>query len=354
MALKVVFSPYTSGINKYLDILVGALRNEGVEVISKRDCLFSIKNFRAAKIIHLNWFEDLIGNNRYSRSFDFLQKVFLLLLFRVFNKKIIWTMHNRESHKGGLKLLRNILRDMIFIFSSDIVIHCQESRRIIESKNMKWARKTFYVPHPNYIDEYGPVIKGIDSDVTGKGNETLNLLFLGAIKPYKNIELLLQLVREHPFDVELVIAGNPSSSEYREEIIRLAGDIGNVKLLLDFVPDEQIPLLIGNCDLMVIPLDLKSSLNSGSVILSFSYARSVICPDIGTVKDIQEKDSMFIYNYQKDEDHFQSLKTKVEEAILLKQKDKDSLKKCGERMYRYVSKHNRKEDVGKLLYEVYY
>lgn len=351
MANKIAFSPYSSVTNKYINILVETIKSKGIEVVSMRSFLFNYKNFFSTKAIHLNWFEDLIGENSFNRVFDFFRKVLLLLLFKVSNKRIVWTMHNRESHKKGLNLLRNVLRYFILSFSSKIVIHCNESLKILNTKNKKLRSKVEYIPHPNYINAYGPC--ALNRDSTKNEGQVLKLLFLGAVKPYKNIELLVELAKKHESSVEIMIAGKPSSSEYKERLIEMSYGVRNLKLKLEFISDSFIPEIIESCDLMIIPLDLKSSLNSGSVMLSFSYCRSVICPSIGTVKDIHRKEYMFIYDYEDEKDHFEKMNEKVYEAILLKQKDSAAFKTFGEEMYAHVAQHNNIETIGSKLQEVY-
>lgn len=351
MANKIAFSPYSSRTNKYINILVEAIKSKGIEVVSMRSFLFSYKNFFTTKTIHLNWFEDLIGKNSFNRIFDFFRKILLLLLFIVSKKQIIWTMHNRESHRKGLNLLHNILRCLILSSSSKIVIHCNESLKILDAKNKKLRSKVEYIPHPNYINAYGRCV--LNRRSTNNDGEVLKLLFLGAVKPYKNIELLVELAKKYEGRVEIMIAGKPSSSEYKERLMELSYGVRNLKLKLEFISDTLIPDIIESCDLMIIPLDLKSSLNSGSVLLSFSYCRSVICPSVGTVKDIQGKEYMFIYDYEDEKDHFQKLDEKVYEAILLKKKDSTAFMTFGERMYAYVALHNNIEAIGSKLQGLY-
>ncbi|MGX7835548.1 glycosyltransferase, partial [Campylobacter fetus subsp. venerealis] len=129
-------------------------------------------------------------------------------------------------------------------------------------------------------------------DKVDKSDTRLKLLFLGAIKPYKNIELLIDLAKKFPLDIQLTVAGNPSSDSYRSELEALALDTQNIKLDLTFIPDEELPGYIHESDLLILPYSLASSLNSGTVILAFSYGRTVICPRIGTIDDLKAGDNV--------------------------------------------------------------
>src|SRR5690606_39824303 len=109
---------------------------------------------------------------------------------------------------------------------------------------------------------------------------------------------------------------------------------GNIELKLKFIPDQEIPTLINEADLLVLPYDLKSSLNSGTAILAFSYGKSVICPEIGTISDLgQIKNNVLHYQYASDKEHLSQLSTKIQDALHLKEKDSSIFSSMGNRMY---------------------
>jgi len=58
------------------------------------------------------------------------------------------------------------------------------------------------------------------------------------------------------------------------------------------------------CDLLVAPYDLHSALNSGTLWMAFSYARTIICPRLGCIKDIPTIDQFaYIYDYTDNSEH---------------------------------------------------
>src|SRR5690606_21936083 len=147
-----------------------------------------------------------------------------------------------------------------------------KSREIISSRYPDAVERLFYLPHPDFIGSYGPI-----PPATEQASPTpLRLLFIGAVKPYKNIELLIKVAGEFKDEVSLTIAGKPNTSAYRQTITELAASAGNIKLMLRFIPDHELPLLMAASDLLVLPYDLESSLNSGTVILAFSYKKTII------------------------------------------------------------------------------
>lgn len=292
-------------------------------------------------IAHLNWFETL-GNNTSTNIKRFIGRTAKLLALKLFGKKIVWTMHNRIPHdQKNIILKKNMMRLIIWL-SDVIIIHSKVSEAILISEYNVDKRKIRHIPHPDYIDSYQPFKA---SAIGQKSDNILYLLFLGAVKPYKNIELLIDVVKQYSNDVVLTIAGNASNGSYRDYIKEYAKASQNIKLHLQFIPDDMLTTYIEDCDLLALPYDIKSSLNSGTVILAFSNARTVICPNIGTVCDVSDKSMVLSYDYLDKEEHFDMISKKLNEAIEMKKKNKAIFKELGNTVLNEVSYYNKKEKV---------
>jgi glycosyltransferase involved in cell wall biosynthesis len=225
----------------------------------------------------------------------------------------------------------------IITYSSKIIIHSKQSKDyLINNFNIKDVAKIYYVPHPNYIGVYG------DPVFPCRQNNKLHLLFLGAVKPYKNIELLIDVVRLFPQTVELTIAGNAKRSKYKEKLEKYVNNDLNIRLNLEFIRDDKIADYIAHCDLTIFPYDISSSLNSGSVFLSFSYGKSVICPMIATISDLPVFDYILAYDYKTREEHFIQLSEKLGEAIELWNTNPAIFEQWGQTMKEYVKTNNSK------------
>ena len=100
--------------------------------------------------------------------------------------------------------------------------------------------------------------------------------------------------------------------------------------------------LIEMCDLLIIPYNVESISNSGTARLAFSYARTVICPDIPFLEDIPN-DLIYTYTYSDRADH----KRKVEETILKAYNDwttdAEVLHKKGSMLKQIMEKENSPE-----------
>jgi glycosyltransferase involved in cell wall biosynthesis len=182
----------------------------------------------------------------------------------------------------------------------------------------------------------------------------LSLLFLGAVKPYKNIELLIDVIKSLDGLASLRILGKPVSKMYENELRTLVKDVKNVSLDLKFVEDSALAEELANCDLLVLPYDVRSSLNSGTVILAFSYKKTVICPSIGTTLDIDNTEEIFFpYTYNTKEEHFDVLRDIITKASFLKKADRYIYKAKGEECFNVIKTNNNIQDVIDDLYNLY-
>lgn len=348
--MDIIFNPSVNKENKYIDIMVRSLREKGYNVHALDDFFSSWRHFQSIKLVHLNWFENL-DDTSFLRAFkSFVRKMFVLTIIRISKKKLVWTMHNRVSHEKNLSFFSQWITYFLVLWAHKIIIHSEMSRSILNHRQPRSSGKIFYLPHPDFIDIYGPLPAKVSENIP---STPLVLLFIGAVKPYKNIELLINAVSPFKEKVKLIISGNPSSAAYRQKISETAS-FGNIELRLNFIPDHEIPLLIQQSDLLVLPYDLTSSLNSGTVILAFSYRKTVICPEIGTIKDLANmKKNVLHYSYNSEQEHLNILSQKIEYALHLKMEDASIYNSLGNKMYEHVRQVHHKNLVGEKLINLY-
>lgn len=334
--VPIIFNPPDNSENQYISILTQGIIRNGF-LISPLDDLFkSRSHFISIQLVHLNWFENLDESSNASMWKSFVRKTVAVLAIKASGKKLVWTMHNRLSHEKGSGKLSRVLVKLILKSADAVVIHCAKTELILREIYPKFSGQILSIPHPHFIGTYGPM-----TDLPEIQQEPLKLLFIGAVKPYKNLELLIRVCREFGKAVHLTISGKPSTPAYSHELQGVATGAAQVDLKLGFVEDQEIPSLIGNSDLLVLPYDLRSSLNSGTVILAFSYARTVICPRIGTIDELPEgQPELFTYTYESELEHEQKLRNAILEALELKKRDPLRLLQMGKEMQEIVRKHN--------------
>ena len=302
--MKIAFTPYSES-NKYIALSIETIRQLGYEVVPlskalQRDC----------KIVILNWYENAAYPYwSYKNLVIPIIKCLIIFLFHILNKKIIFVMHNKQSHAH--RIMSRWMQKFLISHCDAIQILSMPSLKYLPEK---YAKKAFYVPLPNYIDAYPPSIK-YSREGLKIPSEKLVYLLVGIIRPHKNIEMLIEASKKMGSDVHFIIAGKPSTAAYGDELLRQMEGCGNITPLFTYIPDEDLCSLVRLCDAVVLPYDVSDSLNSGVAILAFSNKRTVIAPLIATLENIKEENCFIAYTYKSDEEHKRILEEKLQKPV---------------------------------------
>lgn len=327
--MKICVIPSKADKNQYINLINNAIRLTGNTISEKNSFL----NIMCADIVHFNWFENLAENSTWRQNVDYFKKLFILKLLKVTGKKIVWTMHNKVPHQlegrdNSVKLMR-----WFACHADAIIIHCRQSRSVLGTINAKTSKKKIhYIPHPNYIGAYSgkKIYQGFL-----RAEHQLVVLFLGQIKQYKNIETVIALANKYKDrnDIKFLFCGNCFSSEYQDKLKSMIKS-KNVILDIRFIADDEIPSLMSLADIVVLPYNTTSSLNSGVAILAFSNKKTVLSTDIGTVNDLRDTGCMYIYNYANDrEKQIENISICFQKLLFDWERNPYILKEKGIRLY---------------------
>ena len=178
-------------------------------------------------VYHFNWFDQ-------SLTFaSFLYRYYILLRIIFARKRIVWTIHNSVPH-GGVPAYNRILRYLLLRYSSVIHIMNEGSRELPYLQ--PYLHKVVHIPHGDYFGSY----PDSDVDVRKRYGIAANVpivLFLGAIRPYKHIEVLLEAFDFQ--DAALLICGSVRPPDYLYKLTGSAVGKRNVFFSPEFVPDSE-------------------------------------------------------------------------------------------------------------------
>ena len=337
--INIAFSPLTSDNNKYIGITVESLRRAGAKVYEFYPIFRNPALFIRTDIVILNWFERL-GKSKPKRFIKFLLKIAILAVLKFSGKKVIYVLHNQISHEESDKKLSWIFIRYLCRHVDRIIILSNGSRDVLSGylSAKQIDNKARLVPHPNYIGAYKKPQQVFSND-----EEKPTLLFIGAIRPYKNIELILSAAEKFQnTEMRFVIAGRPFSQGYKAQIEKKAKELHNVELKLAFIDDDAISVLVQSADALILPYDIKNSLNSGTILLAFSYAKTVISPNIATLLDFPA-DLVYGYDYAVESDHEAALCDQVGRFAEDFRKDRMLVLNKGTALKALVEKNNSAE-----------
>lgn len=255
-------------------------------------------------VVWLNWYENLLPlRGQFIK--DFFIKIGALLILRFRKTKIISVLHNKEPHESTFPWLNKLFMKLQFGLSNNIVVLNGVSLPIVQKLLGKSGlKKVVKVPHPSYK---------VKPKTYPETPSKFNALFFGILRPYKNIELILALAKSHP-EIKFTIAGKPYSEDYECSLKKQCKDLPNVELILRHLEDPDLDILIDKASILLLPYNLRSSLNSGVFFYAASKGINVIIPEIGSVKEVKNRDKLYLI---KTEQHYlQELNDSLEKASI--------------------------------------
>lgn len=295
MELKVFFLPKTS--NPYQYLLAGALSKQGVRIehlSSLPSCYWLMKNRKKVQIFHFHWLHILYYWERRTpvRFFGFVIK---LIFAKLLGYKIVWTVHNLIPHERTFPLIDILGRFTIITLANALIVHCKYAKNKITQNFFR--KKTIYIiGHGNYIEKYPcSISKERARQVLGINGNAFVYLFFGKIRPYKGLEALVKSFQKIQTDNTLLfIAGKAEHLAKKGLWQDIAKNNSNIKLCMNFIPDEEIQYFFMAADVLVIPF--LNVLTSGSIILGLSFGLPVIAPSLGCLPELITPRAGVLYN----------------------------------------------------------
>ena len=237
-------------------------------------------------IFHLHWPDYFFVR---SRSYTLVRVAYLFLIVTVFKAsktKLIWTVHNLEPHNNYHPRLYEFFIHLWCYLIDGFIVMSDQAHFLIKNKYPMLKYKRYKVIYHGIYDNYLNDISPINArKYFSIKDDTKVLLFIGTIDKYKNV---LSLINEfNKLDEKkymLIIAGKVKNNELKNKIIRKSIN-KNIVLHLQYISDEKLQFYYNACDMVIIPY--KRILNSGSVMLALTFNKSVMCPHLGSIVELQ-------------------------------------------------------------------
>lgn len=312
-------------VSNMFDILSEQYDLQGIEQVSNET-----KKIKKVKAIFLNWMENFL-NDSIKRN---------LMLYKMLGVKVCWFFHNKLPHDCNDKSeIRNMVwladfSDYIIVLSKNSVEYLPHVRRNI--------KKCVYLPHVNYINNY-PICKRDIRKENEIGEREFVFSFIGLLRPYKNIEIIIQAFKELALkNAKLLIAGNEGQKNYVSKLRTLSNGTENIIIDAGFISNGEMEAYLRASDVLTLPYNKASSMNSGAMIMAFSYKRTVIVPEIAMAKDMKGEQFFFCYDYGDDAESIAHMKEKMLEAYQMGQ---EGMRAMGEGACLYVKENNGRDEV---------
>jgi len=287
--IKVVICPYKDSYVRPLsvalsiaDVEVVTFGNWGMNLVNETDQLISLM----PDIIHFHWPESLCDGRVANKDEVISNLRSSLRRLKEKNIKLVWTMHNLLPHDTkSIPFDKELYQ--LFADSADGCIHHSQC-------GLKEAIKTYqYVPETEHIViKHGCHINKVKLEVSrfearqelGLSSDANIYVTVGAIRPYKKIELLIETLVRRDGNEILLIAGGVSDKEYAQQLIDMEGVSKHVKFL-NYVESSDMPKVIRASDYLVVAHG-QSELTSAAPHFSQQYLIPLICPDAPYYREV--------------------------------------------------------------------
>jgi len=235
-----------------------------------------LKFLKRTDYIFFNWIEKLPGNKG-----GIIQTLFLFFLFpvfRLFNIKVVWTMHNKLTHSTDYLFLKKAIFKTMLKKADYIFTHSSDGINFGTSLVPDSRKKIHYLPHP---------VK----DRRRKKETTFiyNILIWGTISPYKGIDKFLKFLFENKIQhkYKILIIGKFTSKNYSEYLSGYSNE--NILIKDEFIENDILIDLIEQSKIVLFTYTHSSILSSGVLMDSLGYGANIVGPDVGAFADLAKE-----------------------------------------------------------------
>ncbi|WP_164932787.1 glycosyltransferase family 4 protein [Halorubrum amylolyticum] len=271
------FYRYTDALYRDCDGPPGRTAVKGLEHIIDMTRFVREAQVRDPDMIHVQW-----------APVPIIDRWFLRALNRI--APLVFTVHDTTPfHGASTSRIQLLGTDAVYDVADHLIVHTEVSRDELVDRGVS-PDNISVIPHG--ILEY-PTETAADSGYIQSGGDDgdkdRTILFFGTIKPYKNVDTLLEAFASLPSETrattELHVAGNPKMDV--EPLRRRAAELdiqSSVRWDLRFVPDAEVPALFDAADLVVFPYDDIDQ--SGSLLTAVQYETPIVATDIAGFAEV--------------------------------------------------------------------
>jgi beta-1,4-mannosyltransferase len=283
-------APLTSPFNKYVDLFSKAISDQK----------YAIREFRwhpailwKTNVVILHWPTEFFTTDGKSATVKSIIKLAAIRLSKyLWGTRFIWVAHNAAPHdtkKSVPRLTRWFLRSVdgiIFLsaYSRDLIGALYPESR---------GRDSLVTVHGHYRDA---AVTPLTASTIPTGD--VKLVYFGRVRPYKNLEVLVDAATRVS-GLQLLVSGMATDRSLGDALRASAGQAKHITLDLRDTPigDAKFEAIVDSADAVVLPY--RNILNSGAALFALSRNRPVLAPNIGSLPELRETvgaDWIYLYH----------------------------------------------------------
>jgi glycosyltransferase involved in cell wall biosynthesis len=244
---------------------------------------------KAYDVLHVHWPDGYINQKGFFKTLRRMMILFTVVtLAKLKRARIVWTVHNLLPHDAFHPWMATRFLEWFALQTDGLIFLSHSSMQVYRDKyGIAPRQQAEIIPHGHYRSVHDVQIGRQQARaVLGLPQDKKVVLFLGLIKPYKNVDrLITDFIALNDPDSVLLVAGSAEEG-LATRLHTLAHGHDNIRLFLEFIPDEKLGAFYGSADVVVLPF--RAILNSGSALLSLSYNRKIIAPALGSLVELRD------------------------------------------------------------------
>lgn len=199
-----------------------------------------------------------------------------------------WTVHNAIPHDARRPALEAALQQGIVDRATFVHVLSSNTQQAVAEWFSIPDEKIVHVAHPSYRGAYLDSLTREQArwELGLEADETVYAL-LGAIKPYKGTDRLLEafdaISTRLPGRRQLLVAGLPDKAGAADRFLERCESHPFVLIHPRTIPADQMQLFLHAADIVVLPY--LRSLNSGVLLLAFTFGVPVVAPAVGGIAE---------------------------------------------------------------------
>ncbi len=296
--MKIVVYPQHAGItglstNPYISDFVKAMADAGVLVANapvRNPLIGMLPHCLEGDALVLHWLESVPDYKH--GMVQTLCAVAMLAATRLTGHKVVWFLHNSQSHTSTHPVAKRLITRMLMRHSTLVVTHASQGIATLREQCPQRRKDAVWLHHPtkNRIDiarQCRQEAKGITHD----------LLIWGTISPYKGLDKWLEHMIAHNVTLRVHIVGRCADEALAAKITQLAAQAGSVDFENRSITFSELAAEVARSRFVLVPYAAKSVLSSGVLMDSLSVGAKVIGPDVGSFRDYAAEPLLSVYTF---------------------------------------------------------
>jgi beta-1,4-mannosyltransferase len=283
-------SPLHSPVNRYVGLFSKAISDQKYAV---REFRWRPAILRKTDIVILHWPSEFFITDGKLATFKSIIKLAVIWLSKyLWRTRFIWVAHNAAPHdteKSVCRLTQWFLRSV-----DGIIFLSAYSRDLMGALYPEsLGRDSLVTVHGHYRDA---AVTPLTASPIPTGD--VKLVYIGLVRPYKNLEVLVDAATKVS-GLQLLVSGMVMDRSLADALLARVRRVQHITLDLRDTPisEAKFEAIVDSADAVVLPY--RTILNSGAALFALSRNRPVLAPSIGSLPELREtvgSDWVYLYH----------------------------------------------------------